>query len=207
MVLTPKNQRQPQWREPAYWKSTEQRGMSPRTEGFSENGYIMPGTCPAPMYSDPNGRNLISMPGSVAGMTAKSNMDAQWADASIWWRMAVIIRMRRLDLIEIMHGFDPKDCNKFEQTVFQRALADCFGNQWGELGMTAAEYEEITAPYLTGPPSAPGQPPPMIGYRRFACDLMKIAEEQISDQDTKIAMAMRGKATVTPLNQKVAPRR
>ena len=86
-------------------------------------------------------------------------------------------------------------------------LADCFGNQWGELGMTAAEYEEITAPYLTGPPSAPGQPPPMIGYRRFACDLMKIAEEQISDQDTKIAMAMRGKATVTPLNQKVAPRR
>ena len=93
------------------------------------------------------------------------------------------------------------------QTVFQRALADCFGNQWGELGMTAAEYEEITAPYLTGPPSAPGQPPPMIGYRRFACDLMKIAEEQISDQDTKIAMAMRGKATVTPLNQKVAPRR
>jgi hypothetical protein len=47
----------------------------------------------------------------------------------------------------------------------------------------------------------------MIGYRRFACDLMKIAEEQISDQDTKIAMAMRGKATVTPLNQKVAPRR
>ena len=186
MVLTPKNQRQPQWREPAYWKSTEQRGMSPRTEGFSENGYIMPGTCPAPMYSDPNGRNVISLPGSVAGMTAKSNMDAQWADASIWWRMAVIIRMRRLDLIEIMHGF---------------------GNQWSELGMTAAEYEEITAPYLTGPPSAPGQPPPMIGYRRFACDLMKIAEEQISDQDTKIAMAMRGKATVTPLNQKVAPRR
>jgi len=163
----------------------------------------MPGTTGGGMaMADPNGRNVISMPGSTATQDVSSNMASEWLAAPIWWRMAVLLRMRRVDLIEIMHGFDPKDANIFEQTVFQRALADAFGNEWTKLSMTADEYNQIISPYLSRVPTGPGQPPAMIAYRRFAQDMQKICEEQLSDDDLAMAMAMRGRATVTPLSQK-----
>ena len=193
-------QRAPQWREQtAYWRRDAMDSDRTRENGY-DNGYVLPGTKVASY--DPNGRNHIQMPGSLHGMDTSSNMDGQWLDASIWWRMAVIIRMRRIDLIEIMHSFDPKDANIFEQTVFQRALADCFGNQWSALGMTAQEYDEIIKDYLAREPTGPGQPPAMISYRRFAYDLMKLAEDQLDETDMQMAMAMRGKATKMPLAQK-----
>lgn len=197
MVLTPKNQRVPQWREPQYWKTF---GSADSSRDMNSS-YVMPGTA---VYQpkNSNGRNVLEMPGSKVGMNTASGMAEQWADLPIWFRMGALVRSRRIDIVEIMHGFDPKDANIFEQTVFSRALADCFGKGWAELAMTEQEYLEITEPYLTRKPTGPGQPPALIMYRNFATDLQNVAEQQLCDDDVRFAMSLRGKATITPLNQK-----
>ena len=139
-----------------------------------------------PFY-DPNGRNVVSLPGEIAAMDTQGVGEGM----HIWQRMAVLVRFRRIDMIEIMHARDPKDCNIFEQTQFERALADCFGPAWTELAMTAPEFTEVTAPYKTRQPTGPGQPPAMIKYRSFCYDLQKYAEEHLSDAEISHAFALK----------------
>jgi len=135
-------------------------------------------------YFDPNGRNTFATPGDLAAMDTVGVGEG----LHIWQRMGAVVRFRRIDLIEIMHGRDPKDRNTFEQTQFATALADVFGPSWTEIAMTSAEFEEITEPYKTKRPTAPGQPPAMIQYRNFCHDLQRYADEQLSDSDMSAAL-------------------
>jgi len=152
-----------------------------------------------PFY-DPNGRNVLNhnMPGDNAAMDTLGVGEGQ----HIWFRMAAVVRFRRIDLVAIMHGRDPKDRNTFEQTQFLAALADVFGPSWTEIAITNSEFEEITEPYKTKRPTAPGHPPAMIQYRNFCVDLQKYAEESLTDEDIAFAFAAKAsqpKRTVTSL--------
>ena len=129
----------------------------------------------------------MALPGEMSVMDTQGVAEGM----HIWQRMAVVVRFRRIDLIEVMHARDPKDCNIFEQTQFERALADCFGPSWTELAMTAAEFAEITEPYKTRRPNGPGQPPAMIMYRNFCFDLQKYADEHLSDAEISHAFALK----------------
>ena len=104
-------------------------------------------------------------------------------------RMAVVVRFRRHDRDHARAR--PEGRNIFEQTQFERALADCFGPAWTELAMTSAEFEEVTAPYKTRRPTGPGQPPAMIKYRNFCYDLQKYADEHLSDAEISHAFALK----------------
>ena len=110
----------------------------------------------------------------------------------IWKRFAVIIRSRRIDITEVMRGYDNVDRGFFEQNQFRRALCDCMGNQWTELAMTSSEFEELAAPYYTKVPKMPGAPPPMIQWRHFARDMQKLADEVMTNKDIAAAERLDG---------------
>jgi len=111
---------------------------------------------------------------------------------SIWRRFAVIIRGRRIDITEVMRGYDQVDRGFFEQNQFRRALCDCMGNQWTELAMTSAEFEELARPYYTKVPQTQGGPPPMIQWRHFARDMQRLADELMTDKDIAAAERLDG---------------
>jgi len=183
-----KNDATPYWerhRKPSWQTDHLYNEDWSKTESYNENE---PGLAREhrPQY-DPNGRNVMEMPGNVASMDTQGVGEG----LHIWLRMAVIVRFRRIDLIELMHARDPKDCNMFEQTQFQRALADVFGPSWTELAMTNDEFDLITEPYKCRRPTGPGQPPAMIQYRNFCVDLQKFADEDMSDAHIGAAFAMR----------------
>ena len=81
--------------------------------------------------------------------------------------------------------------NFFEQTTFQRALADTFGSLWTELAMTNEEFEGICKPFLCREPTGPGQPPAMVQYRKFAVELQRYADQHLTDEDMAYAMSLR----------------
>jgi len=110
----------------------------------------------------------------------------------VWRRFAVIVRSRRIDITEVMRGYDNVDRGFFEQNQFRRALCDCMGNQWTELAMTSAEFEELARPYYTKVPQMQGAPPPMIQWRHFARDMQKLADEKLTDQDIAKAERLDG---------------
>ena len=62
-------------------------------------------------------------------------------------RMGIIVRARRLDLRILMDAHDLHNRGFVDKNTFQRSLAYAFGNQWNELQLTTAEFDEVrTAP-------------------------------------------------------------
>lgn len=110
----------------------------------------------------------------------------------IYRRFAVLIRSRRIDITEVMRGYDNVDRGFFEQNQFRRALCDCAGNQWTELAMTSAEFDQLASPYYTKVPTTQGAPPPMIQWRHFARDMQKYADEIMTDKDIAAAERLDG---------------
>jgi hypothetical protein len=94
----------------------------------------------------------------------------------IWDRMSKIIRSRRLDVRQLMAGFDRAHKGFFDLATLRRALSNAFGNQWTELAMTQAEFAEITEPYLTRAPLQNGEPLALVQWRQLAQDLQMLAE-------------------------------
>jgi len=94
----------------------------------------------------------------------------------IWDRMAKIIRARRLDVRNLMGGFDRMKKGFFDLSTMRRALCNAFGNQWVELAMTQAEFAEVCEPYLTRVPLQSGEPTSMVQWRQLAQDLQMLAE-------------------------------
>ena len=105
----------------------------------------------------------------------------------IFIRMGAIVRARRLDLRLLMDAHDLHNRGFVDKMTFQRALAYAFGNQWNELGMTTAEFNEIIKPYLTRVGERPGaadcwttkpsgDPIPYVMWQKFANHVQKIAD-------------------------------
>jgi len=129
-----------------------------------------------------------TLPGDLGALSSQGMGEGM----PIWRRFAVIIRSRRIDITEVMRGFDNTDRGFFEQGQFRRALCDCMGNQWTELAMTSAEFNELASPYYTKVPQVHGAPPPMIQWRHFARDMQKIADELMTDKDIAAAERLDG---------------
>ena len=94
----------------------------------------------------------------------------------IWDRMAKIIRSRRLDVRQLMAGFDRSKKGFFDLATLRRAFSNAFSNQWTELAMTQAEFAEVTEPYLTRVPQNNGEPTSLVQWRQLAQDLQMLAE-------------------------------
>ena len=84
-----------------------------------------------------------TMPGDLALLDTQGMGEGM----DIWRRFAVIVRSRRIDITEVMRGYDSVDRGFFEQNQFRRGLCDCMGMQWTELAMTSAEFDELARPY------------------------------------------------------------
>ena len=59
-------------------------------------------------------------------------------------RMAAIVRARRLDLRLLLDSYDMHNRGFVDKNTFMRALCHSFGNQWNELQLTNAEFDECT---------------------------------------------------------------
>jgi len=94
----------------------------------------------------------------------------------IWDRLAKFIRERRLDVRNLMGGFDRMKKGFFDLATMRRALCNAFGDKWVELAMTQAEFHEITEPYLTRVPLQDGEPQALVQWRQLAQDLQMLAE-------------------------------
>ena len=94
----------------------------------------------------------------------------------IWDRMCFFINKRRLDVRNLMGGFDRMKKGFFDLATMRRALCNAFGNQWVELAMTQAEFNEVCEPYLTRVPLQNGEPSAMVQWRQLAQDLQMLAE-------------------------------
>ena len=90
--------------------------------------------------------------------------------------MGTIVRARRLDLRLLMDAHDMHNRGFVDKETFQRSLGYAFGNQWNELGMTTAEFEEVIEPYLTRKPQNVGDPMPYVLWQKFANHVQKIAD-------------------------------
>ena len=91
---------------------------------------------------------IMELPGDMAALDSIGMGEG----LPIWERMAVIIRKRRLNVRDLMAGFDRNKYGFFDLPTFQRALCNAFGPQWVELAMTTREFREVTEPYLTRKP-------------------------------------------------------
>ena len=92
--------------------------------------------------------------------------------------MAAIIRARRLDVRILLDAHDRKNCGYVDMETFRRALCYAFGNNWTELAMTSAEFDEITKPYLTRTPNRPSEPCGFVFFKKFAFDLQTLADRK-----------------------------
>lgn len=113
-----------------------------------------------------------TLPGDLASMDTIGTGEGE----PIWDRMAKIIRMRRLDVRQLMAGFDRAHKGFFDLATLRRALSNAFGPQWTELAMTQAEFAEVTEPYLTRQPLQSGEPMALVQWRQLAQDLQMLAE-------------------------------
>ena len=129
-----------------------------------------------------------TLPGDLAALDSQGMGEGM----PIWRRFAVIIRSRRIDITEVMRGYDNVDRGFFQQGQFRRALCDCMGNQWTELAMTTPEFELLAAPYYTKKSNVPGAPPPMVQWRHFARDMQKLADDLLTDKDIAAAERLDG---------------
>jgi len=114
------------------------------------------------------------MPGDLAVLDSIGLAEGQ----GIWERMAAIIRARRLDVRILLDAHDRRNAGLVDLETFRRAICYAFGNNWIELAMTSAEFDEVVKPYLTRNPNAPGQPPGFVFWQRFATDLQTLADKR-----------------------------
>jgi hypothetical protein len=77
-------------------------------------------------------------------------------------RMGTIVRARRIDLRILLDAYDMHQRGFVDINTFQRALSYAFGEQWNELQLTTAEFEECVDPYLSRRPTKPGDPIPNV---------------------------------------------
>ena len=113
-----------------------------------------------------------TLPGDLAALDTIALGEGE----PIWDRMSKFIRERRLDVRNLMGGFDRMKKGFFDLSTMRRALCNAFGNQWVALAMTQAEFAEITEPYLTRQPLESGEPESLVQWRQFAQDLQMLAE-------------------------------
>lgn len=113
-----------------------------------------------------------TLPGDLAALDSIGIGEGE----PIWDRMAKLIRTRRLDVRNLMGGFDRMKKGFFDLSTMRRALCNSFGNQWVELAMTQAEFAEVVEPYLTRVPMQNGEPESLVQWRQLAQDLQMLAE-------------------------------
>ena len=113
-----------------------------------------------------------TLPGDLAVMDSVGLGEGQ----PIWDRMATIIRSRRLDIRQLMAGFDRAKKGFVDLSTLRRAFSNGFASQWTELAMTSAEFAEVTEPYLTRVPQQQGEPMALVQWRQLAQDLQMLAE-------------------------------
>jgi len=113
-----------------------------------------------------------TLPGDLAAFDTEGLGEGE----PIWDRMSKFIRMRRLDVRNLMGGFDRMKKGFFDLATMRRALCNAFGNQWVELAMTSAEFNEIVEPYLTRVPLQDGEPQSLVQWRQLAQDLQMLSE-------------------------------
>ena len=119
------------------------------------------------------------MPGDVAFMGTVGTAEGE----PIWNRMAAIIRKHSLDIRLLMDAHDRRNRGFVDVSTFRRSLCYTFGNQWIELGMTSAEFEEICTPYKSRQPHAKGEPEAFIMWQKFASDLQTLANTRRPSQN------------------------
>ena len=112
------------------------------------------------------------MPGDLAVLDSIGLGEGQ----NIWERMAAIIRARRLDVRILLDAHDRRNCGLVDLDTFRRALCYAFGNNWIELAMTSAEFDEVVKPYLTRNPNKPGDPAGFVFWQKFSVDLQTLAD-------------------------------
>lgn len=123
--------------------------------------------------------NEATMPGDVAFMGTVGTAEGE----PIWNRMAAIIRKHSLDIRLLMDAHDRRNRGFVDVSTFRRSLCYTFGNQWIELGMTSAEFEEICTPYKSRQPHAKGEPEAFIMWQKFASDLQTLANTRRPSQN------------------------
>lgn len=128
-------------------------------------------TGPSP-FAQPGKWN--EMPGDLAVMDSVGLGEGQ----AIWDRMAAIIRARRLDVRILLDAHDRRNAGLVDVECFRRAICYAFGNNWTELAMTSAEFDEVVKPYLTRNPNKPGEPPGFVFWQKFATDLQTLADRR-----------------------------
>ncbi len=92
-------------------------------------------------------------------------------------RMAAIVRARRLDLRLLMDAHDRHNRGFVDLATFRRSLCYAFGEQWYELGLTKAEFQEVAEPYTTRRPQSIGEPMPYVLWQKFASDVQALADK------------------------------
>eukprot|EP00908_Phaeocystis_cordata_P027159 Transcript_9696.p1 GENE.Transcript_9696~~Transcript_9696.p1 ORF type:complete len:312 (-),score=133.09 Transcript_9696:456-1391(-) len=123
--------------------------------------------------------NEASMPGDLAFMATVGTAEGQ----SIWNRMAALIRKHSLDVRLLMDAHDRRNRGFVDVATFRRSLCYAFGNQWIELAMTSAEFEEICGPYRSRAPHAKGEPESFIMWQKFSSDLQTLANTRRPSQN------------------------
>ena len=123
--------------------------------------------------------NEATMPGDVAFMGSVGTAEGE----PIWNRMAAIIRKHALDIRLLMDAHDRRNRGFVDVSTFRRSLCYAFGNQWIELAMTSAEFEEICMPYKSRTPHAKGEPEAFIMWQKFASDLQTLANTRRPSQN------------------------
>jgi hypothetical protein len=115
--------------------------------------------------------NEATMPGDVGFMATLGTGEGE----HIWNRMAMLIRKHSLDVRLLMDAHDRRNRGFVDVQTFRRSLCYAFGNQWIELGMTTAEFNEICEPYRSRLPHAKGEPDAFIMWQKFSADLQTLA--------------------------------
>ena len=115
--------------------------------------------------------NESTMPGDIGFMATIGTGEGE----HIWNRMAMMIRKHSLDVRLLMDAHDRRNRGFVDVQTFRRSLCYAFGNQWIELGMTTAEFNEISEPYRSRLPHAKGDPDAFIMWQKFSSDLQTLA--------------------------------
>jgi len=123
--------------------------------------------------------NEATMPGDIGFMATLGTCEGE----HIWNRMAMMIRKHSLDVRLLMDAHDRRNRGFVDVQTFRRSLCYAFGNQWIELGMSTAEFNEICEPYRSRLPHAKGEPDAFIMWQKFASDLQTLANTRRPSQN------------------------
>lgn len=147
--------------------------------------------------------NEMSLPGDMLGVSPRHPP----VEKPIKERMALIVRERSLDFINLMddflkrpaHSRMPTRNRSFLQVPdFRRAVCYAFGDQWTRLAMTSAEFDALVKEYVRmdaahGSQQTDvtgfGQPEPLVLWQPFAYAIQSMAD---GDGPTPYKIPLRG---------------